>query len=52
LIAGDAAISTKRENRKNPLPQSPPGNENKMSMFLRKSIERQTRNLAKSMVHL
>lgn len=38
LIAGEAAISTNRETRKKPLSQSPPGNENRMSMFLRKAV--------------
>lgn len=37
-MAEEAAISTNRETRKKPLPQSPPGKENRMSMFLRKRV--------------
>lgn len=46
LIAEAAAVSTTRETRKNPLPHSPPGNENRMSMFLRKVIQ-EVKNLEK-----
>lgn len=37
-MAEEAAISTNRETRKKPLPQSPPGKVNRTSMFLRKPV--------------